>query len=635
MKTLYLNLFIVGLTLSGYGQSALMKVADKKYDSYAYIDAITIYEKVANKGFKSVDLFQKLGNAYFLNGELKQAAKWYRALFDLNEVVEAEYYFRYALTLKAVENIEQSNYYMTLFQEKTIDSRGSMFAETKNNWNALSSDSKKYTLFKTSINSKNYDYGPVFYGDQIVFTSSRSEGNQHSKIHNWTKQNFTDLFVATIDSLENLENVSNFSSEINTKFNESSPTFTKDGKTMYFTRNNYHRGEKRKSKDKITVLEKIYRAEFSNNRWTNITELPFCSDDYRTAHPALSPDEKTLFFASDRPGSLGGSDLYKVSILSNGSFGIPENLGPSINTEGRETFPFIDAYNTLFFASDGHPGLGGLDIFESACEHNQYTKVTNIGYPINSTTDDFGYVSRNNTGYFSSNREGGSGFDDVYGFKKCEITLNGIIKDIDSQKVISNSKIILSDENNYTTTETFSTEDGHFTVQLACSKNYIITVIKEAFEPIQQTISTKEIDEKLTVDFSLKQLQLPITTGTDLAKVLNIQQIYFDLDQWNIRPDAALELEKIIAVMQQYPNMIVAIRSHTDSRQSEQYNAILSEKRALSTLAYIAANGIERNRLTAKGYGETQLINECADSIPCSEEAHQKNRRSEFIIIKM
>ena len=635
MKAKYTLILLVGITLSAFGQSSKLKTADKKYDTFSYIDAIEIYEKVAEKGYKSADLFQKLGNAYYFNGELDKAAKWYGDLFALNQEVDPEYYFRYAQALKSQEKYDKANEYMELFNQKTNDNRGKLFAQNKDYVANIDAVSGKYTMDKTEINSEFYDYGPSFLGDQIVFTSSRSEGNSSSRIHDWTNQNFTDLFVATIDNNGKLGGVENFSKEINTKFNESSPIFTKDGKTMYFTRNNYNNGKKGKSDDKVSILEKIYKAELINNEWTNITELPFCNDNYKTAHPALSPDEKTMYFASDMPGSYGMSDLYKVTIDSNGNFGTPENLGTTINTEGRETFPFIDADNTLFFASDGHPGLGGLDVFESKLENKQYSKPQNIGKPINSSKDDFGYTNKEKLGFFTSNREGGTGYDDIYTFTICTHTLSGLIKDIDNQQILPNSKVVLFDENMTKISETTSSDKGYYEFKLDCNKKYFIRASKEEYETAEKTFNPATTSGKSELDIALKRNIIPIEKGTDLAKVLNISIIYFDLDKWNIRPDAAEDLEKIIAVMKQYPTMVVDIRSHTDCRQTHQYNELLSDRRAKSTLEFMVKNGIERNRLTAKGYGETQLLNNCADGVNCSEEEHQKNRRSEFIIIKM
>lgn len=635
MKTIYTLLYILSITCCSFGQGVKLAKADKKYEKYAYIDAIEIYEKVAEKGYKSVDLFQKLGNAYYFNGNLDKAAKSYDALFALNEEVAPEYYFRYAQTLKAIGNYEKSNQYMELFAAKTNDSRGKLFLQNKNYLNDIDVNTGKYILDTTNINSEFYDYGPSFFGNKIVFTSSRSDGNQYTKIHDWTKQTFTDLFIVSMNAEGKLEQVENFSKTINTKFNESSPVFTKDGKTMYFTRNNYNDGKKRKSDDKV-ILEKIYKAELVNNEWTNITELPFSNDNYKTAHPALSPDEKTLYFASNMPGSYGNSDLYKVSIDKNGKFGTPENLGPTINTEGRETFPFIDANNNLFFASDGHLGLGGLDIFEAKVNGKSFEKPINIGKPVNSTKDDFGYVvNSENLGFFSSSREGGKGFDDIYTFKICTHILKGIITDAETKEILPNAKVTLFDDKMTIISETIASEKGIYQFKIECNKKYYVRASKETYDTNEKSFDAVSTIGTSTLDLELKSNVLPIEVGTDLAKLFNISIIYFDLDKWNIRPDAVEDLEKIIQVLHQYPAMTITIRSHTDSRQTHKYNEQLSGKRANSTLEFIVKNGIARNRLTAKGYGETQLLNNCSDNIPCSEEEHQKNRRSEFIVVKM
>jgi len=635
MKTLYTLVFVLSITIGAFAQGSKLNKADKKYDKYSYIDAIEIYEKVAEKGYKSAELFEKLGNAYYFNGELDKASKWYGELFALNQEVDSEYYFRYAQALKAEGNYEKSNQYMELFAQKTNDTRAKLFQENKDYLTDIDAVSGKYTMDKTDINSEFYDYGPTFFGKQIVFTSSRSEGNQYSKIHEWTKQNFTDLFVASIDNEGKLGSVENFSKTVNTKYNESSPVFTKDGKTMYFTRNNYNDGKKRKSDDKV-IMEKIYKAELINGEWTNVKELPFSNDNYKTAHPTLSPDEKTMYFASDMPGSFGNSDLYKVSIDSNGNFGSPENLGPTINTEGRETFPFVDIDNNLFFASDGHPGLGGLDIFEAKANRNSFEKPVNIGKPLNSPMDDFGYITnKDGLGFFSSNRDGGTGFDDIYTFTVCTHTLSGLITDVDTKEILPNAKVILFDDKMNKINETISSDKGAYSFKIECNKKYYVRASKEEYETTEKSFGpvTKTGESKL--DIELKRNIFPVEVGTDLAKILDVSIIYFDLDKWNIRPDAAEDLEKIIAVMNQYPNMTIDIRSHTDSRQTHKYNELLSDRRAKSTLEFMVKNGIKRNRLTAKGYGETQLVNNCSDDVPCSEAEHQKNRRSEFIVLKM
>lgn len=634
MKTRY-TLLLICFYFVSFGQISQLKTADKKYEKYSYIDAIQIYEKVADKGYKSAELFKKLGNSYYFNAELDKASKWYEELFKLNEEVEPEYYFRYAQCLKATKDYENANKYFELFAKKTNDPRGDEFLNNPNYLQNIEENSGKYTIGQLNINSESSDFTPAFLNNQIVFASARKEGALYDKIHNWTKQNFTDLYIVTKNSDGSFSAVENFSKEINTKFNESSPIFTKDGKTMYFTRNNFNNGKKGKDEQK-TMLLKIYKATFQNGNWTNVTELPFNNDNYQVAHPALSPNEKTLYFASDMPGGLGGSDLYKVSINDDGTFGNPENLGNVINTPGRESFPFVGPDNTLYFASDGHLGLGGLDVFETKNINNTYSEPVNLGRPINSSMDDFGFIINDkNVGYLSSNREGGNGFDDIYTFTICSQKIHGIITDLKTKETLPNAKVELYDEQMKKLFEVLSDDEGYYSFEAECNYKYTIRVSKEEYESNEKMVTTAKETGETKVDIALERTVFPIDQGTDLAKIFDISMIYFDLDKWNIRPDAAKDLQKIIEVMQQYPNMTVDIRSHTDSRQTHKYNELLSDRRAKSTLEFMVKNGIDRKRLTAKGYGETQLVNDCSDGVPCSEEEHQKNRRSEFIIVNM
>ena len=633
MKAIY-SIILIGLVSATFAQTSKLNSADKKYAKYSYIDAIEIYEKVAEKGHKSADLFMKLGNSYYFNGELNKAAKWYKELFALNETVDPEYYFRYAQSLKSIEDYENANKYLALFNKNTTDSRGKEFANNKDYLSDIELNSGKYTIEKTDINSEYMDYGASYFGNQIVFTSSRTDGAIYSKVHDWTNQNFTDLYIAPLDEDNKIGNPVNFSKTINTKLNESSPVFTKDGKTMYFTRNNYL-NKKGKSDDKTTWI-KIYKATFSNNEWGNIKELPFNNDNYSVGHPSISADEKTLYFSSDMPGGYGSADIYKVSINGNDTYGIPENLGPIINTEGRETFPFISHDNILYFASNGHLGLGGLDVFESKLVNNQFTKPKNLAKPINSSKDDFSFiVNDKNTGFLSSNRDGGAGYDDIYAFNVCNQKVTGIITDLDTKEILPNSKVILFDEDMNQLQETNSDANAVYSFNIDCNKKYYIRASKEEYETREKSFPPQKQTGITKLDIELERNIFPIEEGTDLAKIFKISIIYFDLDKWNIRSDAAKDLQKIVEVMKEYPNMEVAIRSHTDSRQTHKYNELLSDRRAKSTLEYMVKNGIDRKLLTAKGFGETELVNNCSDGIDCSEEEHQKNRRSEFIVIKM
>ena len=367
------------------------------------------------------------------------------------------------------------------------------------------------------------------------------------------------------------------------------------------------------------------------------------------AHPALSPDEKTLYFASDMPGGKGYSDLYKVEITEEG-FGSPVSLGDAINTKERETFPFVSADNKLYFASDGHVGLGGLDVFVTEIDDESgLGSVYNLGKPINSSVDDFTFIIDVETeyGYFASNRNGGEGDDDIYRFKRleqldtsCSQVLEGFIRDDQSKEAISEAKVMLLDENNAVIAEVMSKTDGSFTFELACGLPYSVRSSKDQYSTVEKSFGST-YENKAILDRTLflkkgKDLTVsPIAVGSDLAKVLNLNPIHFDLDRFNIRPDAAIELQKIIAVLREYPAMQIDVRSHTDSRGRDSYNKILSDRRAQSTIDYIISEGgIDRARIGGKGYGETELVNKCANGVKCADYVHEENRRSEFIVIK-
>ena len=628
-----------------YSQNLKVVKADKEYDRYAYIDAIKTYERMSEKGYKSVDMFQKLGNAYYFNGDLAKAAKWYTELFVLTKDVAPEFYYRYAQSLKAIKEYDKADAMMAKFnQENGNDLRAKLASEQKDYLAVIKKNSGRYTIENAGINSKYSDYGSSFFGDKIVFTSARDIGDFVKAIDSWTGEGFTNLYEATQKSDGTLSGVDHLSKKLNSKFHESTPVFTKDGKTVYFTRNNFLNGKKGKDANK-TMLLKIYKATLGDGTWTNITELPFNSDNYSVAHPALSPDEKILYFASDMSGTFGQSDIFKVTINEDGSFGTPQNLGNNINTEGRETFPFITSENELYFASDGHPGLGGLDVFVSKPKQDgSFKNVLNAGEPLNSSKDDFSLLidPKTQLGYVTSNREGGQGDDDIYRFKEikrieypCEQFLTGLVTDKETGLPLIGAKLTLFDSSYKLLKEILTDKDGKFDFdQVECDSKYYIKSEKSEYNTIETPVVTDTESGKTFVSLALEKTIKKLTIGDDLAKAFDIKVIYFDLNKFNIRADAAMDLSKILDVMEQNPNIKIDIRSHTDSRQTHAYNKKLSERRAESTMEWLVTNGIDKSRLTAKGYGETQLINKCADGVECTESEHQANRRSEFIIVK-
>ncbi|WP_413999997.1 OmpA family protein [Flavobacterium sp. W1B] len=644
IQNLFYSLLISVFFFQACSQKSRIVAADKLYDRYAYVDAIATYERLADKCYKDEKMFQKLGNSYYFIADLTRAAKWYSELFAMNQEQEPEYYYRYSQALKSIGDYVKADKMLEQFNKKSgNDQRAKLFIENKNYLKEIKANSGRYTIADAGINSEYSDYGSSFFDNKLVFTSSRDTGGVSKKIARWNNQTFTNLYSSEINASGELSAPVLFGKRLNSKFHEATPVFTKDGTAMYFTRNNFLDGKKGKNDNKINLL-KIYKAtRNSKGKWVNVTALPFNSDQFSTAHPALSSDNKTLYFASDRPGTYGQSDLFKVAINKDGTYGKPVNLGPKVNTEGRETFPFVSDDNELYFATDGRPGLGGLDLFVSQMtKEGGFDEVQNLGAPVNGPSDDFAFLidSKTRHGFFTSNRAGGKGFDDIYKFTeikkiKCEQSLSGLITDQETALVLANAVVSLFDENFVLLKETKTDKKGHYDFGVFCGKTYYVRAAQHNYETKEMLVSVAKTSGKTIFSLALIKTLCKVVVGDDLGKCFGIKMIYFDFDKSVVRKEAAFELEKILDVMKQYPKMKIEVRSHTDSRQTAQYNLALSDRRAKSTVAWLIKNGISADRLSGKGYGESQLLNKCSDGVKCSEQEHQANRRSEFIIVSM
>ncbi|PTX07962.1 WD40 repeat protein [Capnocytophaga leadbetteri] len=648
MKLLNITLaFLCTTSLFAQHERELQK-ANNMYKNYAYVDAIKIYEKIAEKGYVNQEMLESLGNSYYYNAEYKNALRWYEQLFEEGKYdVKTEYYYRYAQALKSVGRYDESDKMMNKFAELTgnTDTRAVLFEENKDYQEVIHSNSGRLELHSVSINTEFSEYGTALYGDKIVFTAANSGKTSKGGVSQWTGESYYDLYIADRDK-QALSNKKFFSTTINTPFNESTAVFTKDGNTLYFTRNNYV-NRRIGTNVENTILLKILRAtKDSDGHWGNVVELPFNSNNYNVAHPALSPDEKFLYFASDMEGTLGESDIFRVEILGDNEYSTPENLGDVINTSGRESFPFVSKNNILYYSSDGIPGLGGLDIFAvKFYENGTVSKPINIGMPGNSADDDFCFVMDSDTkvGFLSSNRPGGKGRDDIYSFYEekplvfdCEKMIKGVLKDSEKNDVIADGVIVLSDKTMKEVARQKTKEDGSFAFDKVDCKDLYYYLRAEIGDYVTTEVKVDlNVEGDVFYEFMIKPREIAIDKDVDLAKVLNIKEIYFDFDKSDIRPDAAVELAKIVEVMRENPKMKIDIRSHTDSRGDDSYNLRLSDRRAKATLEWMVKQGIERKRLTAKGYGETQLVNGCSNGVPCTDEEHQANRRSEFIIVSM
>ena len=609
-----------------------LKRANNLFEKRAYIDAAALY---ANEEYKTKEVYEKLGDCYYYNNKMKEASKWYKMLIKMYEdTVDSNYFYRYAEALKGVQNFEEADKWLQKYKEKeniTVSDETSTLSFFDN----LNLTIKRpYIVHNVNINSEGSDFGLVKLGDKVVFSSTRNEG----KLYDWNKQPYLDLFEGTIDDEGKISNIVPFSKIVNTKMHESSAIFTADGSTMYFTRNNFNEGKKGKDEQKITHL-KIYKAQLVNNEWTKITELPFNNNNYSIEHPALSPDEKTLYFASDMPGSIGSFDLYKVSINNNGTYGTPINLGPTINTELREQFPFISNNNILYFSSNGHTGLGGLDVFKSEITTNGFTKPLNLSNVINSSADDFAFnIDDSETGYFASNRAGGVGDDDIYNFTKTQQSfIEGVVQNKANLSTVDGALVTLINKDDNTVIDEVTVGDnGEFSFEIEKNKHYIIKGAKKTFKSNSIELN---IGDKINVDKDVVLLlEAYEDAETNIVKVnekvqIKVNPIYFGFNKWNIRKKAALELNNIVSILKKYPEMIIEIGAHTDFRGSDEYNLDLSHKRANSVREYLVSQGIPNENVKSIGYGETQPINECTKEGICKEEDYNLNRRCEFVIL--
>ncbi len=637
-----LTISCASVALFSNAQEKEVNKANDHFNQFEYADAISSYKDLVKKGFTEDEIYKNLAQANYRNADYAAASDWYEKLYQLQgDRMSSDDLYQYAQSLKSVERYTDSD---ALVEKLNQDGRLTKYEDSKDYLTQIEQQSGRYEIKSLSINSKESDYAPAFLADQLIFTTARDTGYVQNNIHKWNNKSFSNIFQSSKNANEEYIDATSFSKALNSKAHESSVVFAKDGKTVFFTRNNDSRGNFSRDESGVSRL-KLYRGVLEEGSWSSITELPFNNDAYSVAHPALNAAEDKLYFASDMQGTLGASDIYVVDIKSDGTYSNPRNLGNSINTEGRETFPFVSDDNVLYFASDGHPGLGGLDVFATDItnENNEY-EILNVGKPINSKVDDFSFIINNSTqkGFFASNREGGMGDDDIYQFiekEKLEFefesTLDGVVKNLENDEVLPNAIVKIMDADGNEIASAVADADGNFSIPFRSKKEELTTVITlNDFEIGGETFMPNR--NGVTLEFLLEPANILVATGEDVGKYLNLPMIYFNFDKSDIRSDAQLELDKIVAFMNQYPEVKIEIGSHTDSRGNDAYNLGLSERRAQSTRDYLISMGIDASRLTANGYGETQLTNNCgnANSVNCSRSKHELNRRSEFVIIE-
>jgi outer membrane protein OmpA-like peptidoglycan-associated protein len=747
MKTIFTSTLLALLTVSMFGQSKKLKKADSYYNHLSYAYAIPLYEDLLGTRYENTVMKSNLAKSYYKLNETAKAEKLFAEIVQKPEA-DKENYFYYAQSLKQNGKYAESDQLMAKFNSLSgSDARGTSYMNHRDYKEKIEKAGDRFTIKNLDVNTAFSDFGGYPSGNEasVYFVSSRKDRAFVRNEWSWTKHRFLDLYKAKKNAADEISDPERLPRKVNTRYHEGPLCYSPDGKYVYFTRNNLGKGKQRRDQQGIQNLE-LYRANLdAEGHWTDEQVLPFNSKDYSVGHPSVSTDGKTLYFASTMPGGYGGADLYKMEIKSDGSFGNALNMGKEFNTEGQEMFPWMGADGNLYFSSDGLIGLGGLDIFVAMGSKNgAFGQIVNVGKPVNGQQDDFAFVMLGNgkTGYFSSNREGGKGDDDIYAFSMNrpfikKTSVEGVVKDKKDGSPLSEAIVELKDASGKTLATAVTGSKGDYSFETEPEKDYSVFVSREKYFDNQASFTFKNLpvetsvlkqdmvmdenvglalyalitDSKSTlpldsvhliiIDRATNEVILKTytpksgdafkgivnkkvgdkisyevvmtkkgyfpkevifnyeikTPGTvkihevlkgalemdkevaDLKDMVEIRPIKFDYNKFNIRPDAAIELDKIITIMNKYPKMVIELAAHTDCRGLKAYNEKLSDKRAKSSAAYIQSKIVNPDRIYGKGYGENNILNGCtcegAVKSDCTEEQHQENRRTEFKVISV
>ena len=621
MKNLYIILSFVAISFTVSAQNKDTKVADKLFARFEYVDAAKEYQKLVEKGKADPYVYKQLADANYNMFNSGEAVKWYAKATETQQ--DAETYYRYAQMLKAEGKYEDANKQMRKFAAASPnDLRAKAFNENPNYIPRLLDKAKLYDVKLSDISSPKSDFGAVLYDNSLYFASAR---NMARKNYGWTDEPFLDIYRADYNADGTITNASTVT-ELNSRWHDGPITITADGKTAYFASESYKEHEstpKNKAANAKYSQVYLFTATRTGDSWGNISDLSINDKKFSNSNPSVSRDGKTLYFSSNRPGSLGGTDIWKVAVNADGTLGEPQNLGAKVNTEGNESFPFIaDDNKTLFFASSGKQGLGGLDIYQIDLSGGD---ATNLAKPINSEKDDFAFTFNDSKkiGFLSSNRNGN---DDIFIVNPiCGVDVLIVVTDAKTGAILSNASVsILDDKKNVIATE-MSNAKGEVSYRVECDRAYVVQASKDGYEGNTFAV-TKSKGPTAKVDAPLQPIEV-IVTETEIL----LNPIYFEFDKSNITQEAAFELDKLVQVMKNNDKMVIMATSHADSRGSDSYNLALSDKRAKATRQYVISKGIDASRISAQGKGETEPKVVCK---PCTEAQYALNRRSEFLIVK-
>ena len=621
MKNLYIALSFVVISITVSAQNKNTKIADKLFARFEYVDAVKEYQKLVENGKADPYVYKQLADANYNMFNSAEAIKWYKKATETQQ--DAETYYRYAQMLKAEGKYDDANKQMRKFAAAApSDLRAKAFNENPNYIPSLLDKTKLFDVKSSEISSDKSDFGAVLYDNSLYFASAR---NGARKNYGWTEEPFLDIYKADYNTDGTITNASPVT-ELNSKWHDGPITISADGKTAYFASESYKEKQSSpKDKKANAKYSQVYLFSVTKNgdSWGTPSSLPFNDKSFSNSNPSLSRDGKTLYFSSNRPSSMGGTDIWKVAVNADGTYGEPQNLGVKVNTEGNESFPFIaDDNKTLYFASSGKQGFGGLDVYQIDLTNGE---ATNLGKPVNTEKDDFAFTFNESKkiGFLSTNR---SGNDDIFIVNPiCAVDVLIVVTNAKTGEILANASVsILDDKKNVIATQ-MSNANGEVSYKVECDRAYVVQASKDGFEGNTFAV-TKSKGPKAKVDAALQPIEV-IVTETEII----LKPIYFEYDKSNITQEGAFELDKLVQVMKNNDKMVILAKSHTDSRGSDKYNLTLSERRAKSTVQYIISKGIDASRISGKGMGELEPKEVCN---PCTEAQHALNRRSEFLIVK-
>ncbi|BAO75431.1 OmpA family protein [Winogradskyella sp. PG-2] len=631
MKNLKTILFITLMSsLCLTAQNRDTKKADKQFSRLEFVKAAENYSALVEDGKGDTYIYGRLADSYYNIFNTFEAERWYSKVLESSESPEMIY--KYAQMLKANGKYEASNQQMDRFASmRPSDNRATTYIKNKNYLPKILEQGKKFNIQNADFNSDQSDFGGILNDGKLYISSSR---NEIRKNYGWNDQPYLDIYTVSKNSDDTYQEPIIANYILNTKYHEGLVSFTPDGNTMYFTRESYYENiYQRDTLSKRTRYSQIflYKATKLDSDWDNVEGLPINSENYSVKNPSVSSDGTTMYFASNMPGGYGDFDIYKAPINADGTLGEAVNMGQKVNTEGQEMFPYISSKNILYFSSDGHLGLGGLDVFYTKEIDGKMAPIRNVGIPINSNGDDFAFniVEETEEGFVSSNREGGKGGDDIYIFKKlqplCDVLIAATVLDDKTREPISGATVSLFDiEGNKISTKT-TNEEGITEFIVECETDTELEVTMNDYDSKRVTVKGSN-EEELDVQISLDPIEKLI-----VADKIELAPIYFEYDKSNVTAQAAFELDKLVQIMNKYPELVINATSHTDYIGSNSYNMRLSDRRAKTTVQYVISKGIDESRISGMGKGETEPKIDCGTK--CTDEERQLNRRSEFIIV--